>query len=236
MRDPEGTIEQESRAATRVTAWTAGALLAVMWAGVPWLAPLAASAPLAAGFRSRTERWPRALIVRWVVTVVIVGGVLIGLVGDRAVRAVPFGANAASRTAGWLEGTDPAVPGVVAMLIMSVAFVLTTIASRGLLGCVVIAGVALRAAVVASVIYGRSTNLFDATVAAFPAWTLAWLAGAIVMFAPLSRRGVAGPSARDAGGNSSRALAMGAALLAASVLLRLTTASIYAALAHRFMP
>jgi hypothetical protein len=112
--------------------------------------------------------------------------------------------------------------------------VLAAAASRGVLGCVVLAEILLRAAVIAAVVLARSRNVFEGAVVAFPVWTLAWVAGLVVMLAPLSAWGARFPPRplRDSG-FPHRPLLIGAGLVAAAVLLRLAAAAPYADLAQR---
>jgi hypothetical protein len=158
--------------------------------------------------------------------VLLVGVTSIGLAGDHAVRSIPFGAASEHAARAWLEHAGSAPPGLWMMLLAGAVFVVATGATRGILGCLVLAGVTLRVAIFASAIYREATNLVTATAAAFPLWTVAWLAGMVVLFAPLA--GGIGPLKA---GNGRRTLALGAGLLALALVLRLAAAPLYADLA-----
>jgi hypothetical protein len=222
---------EASRIDGHVTGWTTAAVLAVMWAGVPWAAPLAATAPLAWVLRRERSRPRTPLVTRWVGAVGIAGAVCIGLIGARAVRTVPFGPAASDDTRGWLEGAGAAPPAIWAMLAASAGFAVATVTTRGLLGCVVLSGVVLWAAATAGAVYARCSNLFEATVVALPVWTLLWVAGMALALGPLSAWS---PSRRVGGAPfPRRVLLVATALVAAALLVRLLAAPMYTELARR---
>lgn len=221
-----------SHADGRVTGWTTAAMLAVMWAGVPWAAPLAAAAPLAWALRRERVPLRASLVTRWVATVWIVGVVCIGLIGARAVRTVPFGPAGSGDARAWMEGAGEAPPGIWVMLAASAGVAIAAATTRGLLGSVALAGVVLWTAVTAGAVYVRCNNLFEATVVALPAWMLLWVAGLTIALAPLSAWGP--PRRRDAGSAfPRRELLVAAALVAMAVLVRLGAAAFYTELARR---
>jgi len=223
---------EASRTDGRVTGWTTVALLGVMWAGVPWTAPLAAAAPLVWILRRGRLQLRTPLVARWVATVWIVGVVCIGLIGARAVRTVPFGPMGSDHARRWLEGAGAPTPGIWAMLAASAGLAIAAAMTRGLLGCVALAGLVLWTAVAAGAVYARCNNLFEATVVALPAWTLLWAAGTTLALAPLS----AWSPWRRRSANAAlprRELLLAAALIAAAVLVRLGAAPWYTDLARQ---
>ena len=223
---------ESSHADGRVTGWTAVALLGVMWVGVPWAAPLAAAAPLVWILRRGRLPLRTPLVARWVATVWIVGVASVGLIGARAVRTVPFGPIGYDHARRWLEGAATAPPGIWAMLAASAGLAIAAATTRGLLGCVALAGVALWTAVNAAAVYARCNNLFEATVVALPAWTLFWAAGTTIALAPLSAWS---PWRRPSTSATlpRRELLLAAALVAAAVLVRLGAAQWYTDLARQ---
>ena len=232
---PEATADalaaDASRADGRIAGWTAAALFGVMWAGVPWAAPLAAAAPLALELRRGGFQLRTSMVTRWVVAIWVVGVVSIGLMGARAIGTVPFGPAGSEQTLGWLEGGAAAPPGPWSMLAASIGFAVATATTRGLLGSAGLAGIVLWTAVAAGGVYARSHNVFEATAVALPAWTLLWVAGMTMILSPLS---ASRPWRRPrSAGSPPRALIVGAALVAAAVLLRLALAGPYTELAQR---
>jgi len=223
---------EASRTDGRVTGWTSAALFGVMWAGVPWAAPLAAAAPLAFVLRRGDVRLRTSLVTRWVATVWALGVVCIGLMGARAVRTVPFGLVGSDHARGWLDGAGATPTGPWAMLAASAGFAIAAATTRGLLGCVALAAIVLWTGVTAGVVYARSNNVFEATAVALPLWTLLWVAGLTVALAPLS---ALSPSRRRSEGDvlPRRTLLVAAALVAAAVLVRLAAAPLYTELAQR---
>jgi hypothetical protein len=224
------TTGHASRTDGSAAGWTTAALLAVMWTGVPWAAPLGAAAPLVVGLRKNRFRLETSLVTRWVATVWVGAVVLIGLIGPRAVRTVPFGAAEVDHALGWLNGGGSAPPGVLTMLGASAGFVVAAAATRGVLGCVALAGIVLQTAVTAGVVFAHSTNVIEATVVALPVWTLLWVAGMTVILGPLSAwKFGSKPAVRP----PRRALLVATALVAAAILLRLGAAPLYTDLAQR---
>jgi hypothetical protein len=215
--------------------WTALAVFATGWAGVPYALPLAAAAPWVV-LRSRGRSIATTASLRWLLAVVATGVAVVGMVGARAHRTIPFGVHSADAARDWLDGSGSAVPGVGVMAAVLAAFVVATVATRGVLGCVVLAGAALTVSASASAVYARSLNVFEASLVAFPVWSLAWIAGMALWLGPLARWGEervwrlrfdAPPRA------ARRDLALGAALVALALVLRLLLASPLTALARR---
>ena len=118
------------------------------------------------------------------------------------------------------------------MLAASAGFAIAAVATRGLLGCVALAGIVLWTAVTAAVVYAQCNNLVEATVVALPAWTLLWVAGMTMALAPLSAWIASRRHAEDAAFNR-RQLLVAAALVAAAVLVRLGAAPLYTEIARR---
>lgn len=206
--------------------WTALAVLATAWLGVPMLLPVAAAIPWILFRRSRGEPAHRLMpTVRWALAVWVTTAAMVALAGSTATRSIPFGAQSAGAARAWLDSAGGAVPSLVEMAAWVLLFVGTTMASRGLLGSVVLAQTLAVTAVHAAIVFAQSWNIAHACVVALPIWSALLVCGMILLLDPLAAWG----ESRLSGGTvpravSRRSLTMGAALLAGAFLFRLALA------------
>lgn len=231
MGMPRVTVDREkSRDDRHVASWTAGVLLASLWVGVPWLGSLAAAAPLALYLFKHRGAVRQGLLWRWVATVYFTTLAMVGLGGERALRATISGAWAFDATHAWLGGTGGAWPTPLVLAGAVAAFLAAAVATRGLVAVFVVAELTVNAAVAASVVYARAFNGIKATLVAVPPWTIAGIMGLCVLLSPLRTWGRRPAGSTDEG--NPRALIVGASLLVLALLLRLTTASAVTRLAQ----
>ena len=210
--------------AGRHAAWYAAlALLLTMWIGIPWVAPLAAAAPLVLHLRARPGALPAAPLWRWTASVFCAGAAMAGLAAEPAARSTFAGGAVRSAVGAWLDGSAGAFPSLAALAASLVLFAVAAAATRGLAGSIVLAEIVLDAGVAAGAVYARAFNAFAATPIALPPWIIAAITGCVVLLPALAAPRREGP-AGGAGSRLSRRTLIGAGLLLAALVLRVATA------------
>ncbi len=213
--------------------WAVLAVLATAWLGIPWLLPIAAVLPWIL-FRRRHGAEARRLAptFRWAVAVWVTTGAMVALAGTTAVRSIPFGARSTAAARAWLD-SGAAVPSLAEMAAWLLLFVGTTMASRGMLGGLVLAQVLAITAVHAAVVFAQSWNLAHASLVALPLWSAMLLVGMILLVEPLAAWGESrlspGLLPRPI---SRRHVTVGVALVAGALLFRLALAGPFTHLAR----
>jgi hypothetical protein len=180
----------EERASAHPGWWTALATLATAWLGVPWALPVAAAVPWLL-FRRRHPAHRIMPALRWALAGWVTGVALLCLAHGRAVRTIPFGAEAATGVRAWMDGSGDAVPSLVAIVVWTALFAVGAASTRGVVGCLVLANALLVSAVHASAILAQSSNVLYASLVALPVWSLCWLFGMVVLLEPLAAWGEA---------------------------------------------
>ncbi len=212
--------------------WAALAVLLTAWIGIPMVLPLAAALPWIVFNWRRDDRGTcTAPTIRWALAVWFTMVAMSALAGERAVRSVPLGAEAAASARGWLEGAAGAAPSWIWMGVWTVLTIATAIPLRGVIASVVLAHALLISAIHASVVFANSSNLLHASVVALPVWTALLLAGMVLLIDPLATGGVS--LLRDRHATGGRRLAIAAVGVALAFLFRLALAGPVSALADR---
>lgn len=206
--------------------WAVLAVVATAWLGVPMLLPVAASVPWILFRRRRGPQAHRLTpTIRWALGVWITTCAMVALAGAMATRSIPFGAQSADAARAWLDGSGGAVPSLVEMAAWVLLFVGATMASRGLLGSVVLAQTLLITAVHAAVVFAHSWNIAHACVVALPAWSALLICGMTLLLDPLAAWGESRLAHQDIPRFFSRRdLIAGAVLVAGAFLTRLALA------------
>src|SRR4030095_15924473 len=167
--------------------------LVTAWIGIPMALPVAAALPwVLFNWRRGHDSPSIAPTIRWCIAGCCTTVAMSALAGERAVRAVPFGAETVVRARAWLDGTGGAAPSLALMGALAVLMIATAIPLRGVIASVVLANALAITAIHASVIFANSTNLLHASLVAMPLWTALWLVGMILPPAPPPFRGMAG--------------------------------------------
>jgi len=198
----------------------ATALLVTLWVGIPWVASVAAAAPLLWRVHRRGEPLRPGLVWRWTATVFALGTAMAALASERAMRAIASGAWAREGAAAWIGGTGDAFPSVVAMLLATALFAVAIIATRGMAAPILLAELILSSATAASVVYAHALNMFSATVVAVPVWSITLIAGWCMALSAMARwtpRHALAPDTR-------RRAWMGLGLIVLALALRLAAA------------
>lgn len=206
--------------------WTALAVLATSWLGIPLVLPIAAALPWLV-FRRRNAglRGRPTPLVRWSVAVWATGAAMAALAGERVARSIPWGVASSDATRAWLEGSGGAVPSWSAMIAWVLVFVIASASLRGALAPIVVAHALLITAVQAAVVFAQSSNILAAGFVALPLWSGLLLCGMIQLLDPLAVWGASRPwRVRDTTGGtpaSRRRLQVGVGLVFAAFLARL---------------
>lgn len=225
----------EERTSAHPGWWTVLAVLVAAWLGVPWTLPVAAAVPwLFFRRRNRTDRLAPTL--RWALAVGAAGLAIVALASHRAIRTIPAGPETATAVHTWLAGNGDAPPSLASMAVWAALFAAGTVASRGMVGGVVLANALLVSAVQAGTILAQSSNVFHACWIAFPVWSLLLLGGMALLIEPVAgwsearvwriRRG-------DAAVFSKRRWIVGLAMIAAGFATRILLAPVITDLARR---
>ncbi len=206
--------------------WAVLSVLATAWLGIPMLLPIAAAVPWILFRRSRGEDARRLMpTVRWALAVWITTCAMVALAGTTATRSIPFGTQSAAAARAWLDGGGGAVPTWVEMAAWVLLFIGTTMASRGWLGCLVLAQALSVTAVHAAVVFAHSWNIAHACTVALPIWSALLVCGMLVLLDPLAAWGETRLAPSSVPRTVSRkSLMTGAALVAGAFLFRLALA------------
>jgi hypothetical protein len=208
--------------------WTALAVIATAWFGIPMVLPIAAAVPWIL-FRRRRDPSARRIgyTLRWALATLVTGIAMVALAGDRAIRSIPFGERAIEGARAWVGGTGGAVPPLLVMAQWTILFALASVLTRGILGGVLLAHVLLITALHAAMVFASSLNVVQASVVAFPIWSVLLLAGMTLLLDPLASWG---ESRFRRGQNETRAVVparrilLGAVFIAAAFAARLVVA------------
>ena len=212
--------------------WAAMAVMLTAWIGIPMVLPLTAALPWILFRRRRDAGAPsEAATARWAVAVLCTMAAMSALAGERAVRSVPLGAQAAASARAWLEGTAGPAPSWLMMAGWVILLLATAIPLRGVLAGVVLAHALAISAIHASVVFAGSSNLLHAAIVALPIWTALFLIGMIVILDPLAAGGIAG--VRDPQSPWRRHVMTGALLLVLAFIMRFALAGALTRLAGR---
>ncbi len=207
-------------------------VLVTAWIGIPMALPLTAALPwILFNWRRRDAEPSIAPTIRWCIAVWCTTAAMSALAGERAVRSVPFGAQAVMSARAWLEGSGGATPSWIMMAAWAVLLVATSIPLRGVIASVVLAHALAISAIHASVIFANSTNLMHASVVALPIWTAFLLVGMILLLDPLAAGGIA--LLRDPQAPSRKRVMTGAVLVLLAFLTRFALAGVLTAIARR---
>ncbi|MDH3197125.1 MAG: hypothetical protein OEO21_02690 [Candidatus Krumholzibacteria bacterium] len=224
---------------TRLVMWTLGAVVVSLALGVGALTPLLATAPFAYAAYRRSAfdaTRARALAWRWSLALLLIMLAAAAFVLDRAWESVAFGSATLSGARAWLSGDATAPWSALGMLAAAAAFAAASLVSGGILGAVVLAGVVCAAAASASAVFENGSNILQSALIALAPWQWAFLLGLWLLFAPLAAfaraRVLRRPGADFAMETHRRDLLWGAGLVLAAVLLRLTLAGGWSALAR----
>ncbi|HXV13014.1 MAG TPA: hypothetical protein VEC56_02295 [Candidatus Krumholzibacteria bacterium] len=223
---PETPVVAPERASAHPGWWTSLAVLTLTWLGIPFLA-VGAAFPWYL-FRRANPELSRGLTpaIRWGLAAWVTAVAMTALAGSRALRAIPFGADAASSARAWIEGSG-AVPSWTAMAIATVVFAAAAAVSPGILGAIALIHVVLITAVHAAVVFSSSSNVLGACVVALPVWSALLLAGMITLLEPLGQWGETTLRRRRGDGAptvSRTRLMVGAGLIGAAFAARLVLA------------
>lgn len=227
---PETVPVSAERESSHPGWWAALAVLLTTWLGIPMVLPLAAALPWILFNRRRDDR-ATASTVRWAIAVWSTMASMSALAGERAVRSVPFGAEAAASARAWLEGTAGAAPSWMLMAAWAVLMVATAIPLRGVVASVVLAHALAISAIHASVILANSSNLLHASLVAMPIWTALLLVGMMLLLEPLASGGMA--SFRDSQAPGRKHVMTAAILFLLAFLTRFALAGVVTNLAHQ---
>lgn len=225
---PESLPVATARASAHPGWWTALVVVAVTWVGIPALLPVAACVPWYIFRRRHPELSRRRTpVIRWGLATWVTAVAMVALSGVRALRAIPFGVDAAGAARAWVEGSGGAVPSWATMAIATLVFAAAALVSPGILGAVALTHVLLITAVHAAVVFAHSSNVLGAWVAALPIWSALLLAGMIVVLEPLGQWGetkLRRTPSGEAPPVPRQRLAVGAALIGGAFATRLVLA------------
>lgn len=216
---------------------TMAAIVVAVWAGAAWLTPLLITAPLAfyiARGAGRQVAVHDALFRRWSITVLVMSMVVTGFAPPEAFAAIPFASVVTERVATWLtHGGNPPL-GAGFMALSAAAFVVLTAASTGVAGALVFSAVLALNGAYATYLISQGYNVIEMALVAISPWQWCFLAGLVALYTPLaafSRARLRGGGGKSFDWTRHRTrLIVGAALLAAAFLLRLTIAGPYTSL------
>jgi hypothetical protein len=212
--------------------WAAMTVLVTAWIGIPMALPVAAALPwVLFNWRRGHDAPSIAPTIRWCIAVWCTTVAMSALAGERAVRAVPFGAETVVRARAWLDGTGGAAPSLVLMGALAVLMIATAIPLRGVIASVVLANALAITAIHASVIFANSTNLLHASLVAMPLWTALWLVGIILLLDPLASEGMA--AVRNSQAPERKRVMTAAVLILLAFVTRFALAGLMTNLAHQ---
>lgn len=209
--------------------WTALAVLATSWLGVPFILPIVAALPWLVFQRRNAElRSHPTPLIRWAVAVWATGAAMAALAGERVARAIPWGVSSSDATRAWLEGSGGATPSWPTMIAWLLVFVIASASLRGVLAPIIVAHALLITAVQAAVVFAQSSNILAAGIVALPLWSGLLLCGMLLLLDPLAIWGASRPwRVRDTtlgSPASRRRLQVGVGLVVAAFLARLLLA------------
>jgi hypothetical protein len=224
-------------------ALTIAAVVVAVVIAVPLLTPVIVTAPiiklLVEKTRTGDQRAVTSGVLRWVISVFATTLVVSAFVPERVSDSFPFAANASEHMISWLAGSASTPPASYGYLFAGMAAFLTAcLLSVGILGSLLWSITLGTSAVAAASLYAAGYNIVQITVIALPPWQISLFASALFVLAPLaslSRRIVFRKCENDFEWQVWRRHALVAgSLFLLSILLRLTIAGPYLALARHW--
>lgn len=242
---PEG-VESRPKVTTETSRLVGLSIAAVVVAVVISFAPLTpliVTAPLVPVLfkRSRTARHGAVtgMTVRWVISVFLTALVASAFVPDRVLDSFPYAVRSAENVRSWLTGLSSGSPAGYSYILGGMAaFVIASVVSAGVLGCVLWSIGLGTCAAAASYLYSQGINVVQITLVAVPPWQIALFAAGLFALAPaaaFSRRHVFRRGEDDLEWQPLRRhVYVAAGLFVLSLLLRLAVAGPYLALVRRW--
>jgi hypothetical protein len=209
----------------------------------PPVTPLIVTAPVVPALVRKTREADYRAVVgvswRWAVSLFATALTASAFVPDRVSHSFLFAVRASEDMQGWLTGIAAGPPaGYVYIAAGTAAFVVVSVLTVGVLGCLLWSIALGASAVAAASLYAQGNNIVQITLIAVPPWQIAQFASGLFLLAPaaaFSRRAVFRVSGDGLEWRGLRRYALVAAgLFVLSLLLRLTIAEPYLALVRHW--
>jgi hypothetical protein len=234
----EALADAIEEASPRIVLFTIVATAVAAAIGQWWLSPLLLVAPMVHLFvtSGRTMKPDRldGLTIRWAVTVLLTVLIATAFLPDQTRESVAGGAGMDASVRAWLEGTGGPAWGLLWLAVVPVVVAAATVVSDGMAGWLLYGMLTAQAAIHASVIYERGTNLVLSTLIALSPWQWAMMLGLFLLIRPMRQRSFVhfpGEATTDDPEKTRRRLMIAGALIALSLVLRLALAGPYTKLA-----